>query len=224
MSRFILSLAVLGLIVGSCGNENSSSSVSSVSDQKSDQSRAVVSIVPVIDSTKNEYAWNLSDELSSTIYERLAEQEKFNIVHASRVRAKTKKLQDSQNPFGPDISWVKKAFQGDDFVVFMELVEHEEILKQSRHKAADPQKCSADLKMSMRVRVFDLRGNEPKIILQELLHDKHYIPWQFTQFNFNQVSWGDTSFHISPVGLAHEEFTKEIALRLEDYILMAQKR
>lgn len=75
----------------------------------------------------------------------------------------------------------------------------------------------------MRVRVFDLRGKEPKIVLQELIHDSHFIPRQFTQANFYQVPWGHESFSISPIGLAHAEFTKEISSRLEDYILMATK-
>ena len=188
------------------------------------QEKPIVSIVPVIDNTKSDYDWSLSDELSSTIYYRLAQQDNFFIVDAPQVRAKTKKLKEGENPFGPDISWVKKAFQGDDFVVFLELVEHEEVYKQDRKKTADPQECSADLNMSMRVRVFDLRGTEPKTVLQELVHDSHFIPRQFTQANFYQVPWGHASFSISPIGLAHAEFTKEIASRLEDYILMSSKK
>ena len=118
---------------------------------------------------------------------------------------------------------MKKSFQGDQFVVFLELVEHEEVYKQDRKKTADISECSADLNMSMRVRVFDLRGTEPKIVLQEMVHDSHFIPRQFTQTNFYQVPWGHESFSISPIGLAHAEFTKEIASRLEDYIVMSAK-
>lgn len=222
MSRFITCVSLLALLAGGCDDHNNQNNTQAYS-QPAAKGKPTVSIVPIIDNTKSDYEWNLSDELSSTIYYRLAEQDSFTIVDAPHVRAKTKKLK-GENPFGPDVSWVKKAFQGDQFVVFLELVEHEEVTKQDRKKTADPKDYNADLNMSMRVRVFDLRGNEPKIVLQELVHDTHFIPRQFTQANFYQVPWGHESFSISPIGLAHAEFTKEISSRVEDYILMASKQ
>lgn len=221
MSRFILSISVLALIAGGCNNNNQNTSQAYT--QPASRGKPVVSIVPIIDNTKSDYEWNLSDELSSSLYYRLSQEGNVALVEAPRVRAKTKKLKENENPFGPDISWVKKVFQGDQFVVFLELVEHEEVYKQDRKKTADIQDCSADLNMSMRVRVFDLRGKEPKVVLQELIHDSHFIPRQFTTANFYQVPWGHASYSISPIGLAHAEFTKEIASRLEDYILMSSK-
>ncbi len=219
MCRFIVGVSVLALIVGGCdGNQQSTAY-----EQTAAKTKSIVSIVPVIDNTKNDYDWNLSDELSSELYYRLGHQDHFQIADAPHVRTKLKRLKDGENPFGVDLSWVKKAFQGDDFVVFLELIEHEEVFKQNRKKLADPAECSADLNMSMRVRVFDLRDKEPRVVLQELIHDSHFIPRQFTQANFYQVPWGHESFSISPIGLAHAEFTKEIASRLEDYIVMATK-
>lgn len=221
MSRCILSVSLLALIAGGCGDKQSSQTQSY--NQTATQTKPIVSVVPVIDNTKNTYDWSLSDELSSALYYRLSQQDRLFLVDAPRVRAKTKKLGEGQNPFGPDISWVKKNFHGDEFVVFLELVEHEEVLKQDRKRPSAQENCSADLNMSMRVRVFDLRGTEPKVVLQELIHDTHFIPRQFTHINFHQVAWGDESFNISPMGLAHSEFTKEIASRLSDYIQMAAK-
>jgi hypothetical protein len=221
MSRLLISASFLALIVGGCGADHANNQ--QAMHQGATEVKPIVAIVPVIDNTKNDYDWNLSDEFSSEIYSRLAQLDKLNVLDAARVRGKMKKLKEGENPFGPDVSWIKKAFQGDQFVVFLELVEHEEVYKQDRRRPSDPQECSADLNMSMRVRVFDLRGNEPKTILQELVHDSHFIPRQFTQVNFYQVPWGHSSFSISPLGLAHAEFTKEIASRLEDYILMSAK-
>jgi hypothetical protein len=222
MSRFILSVSLLALIAGGCDDNNQNNP--QAYNQTATEGKPVVSIVPVVDNTKNDYDWNLSDELSSSLYYRLAQRDKVFVVDAPHVRAKTKKLKEGENPFGPDISWIKKAFQGDQFVVFLELVEHEEVYKQDRKKTADVSECSADLNMSMRVRIFDLRGAEPKVVLQEIVHDTHFIPRQFTQANFYQVPWGHESFGISPIGLAHAEFTKEIASRLEDYIVLSAKK
>ncbi|MGC1877808.1 MAG: CT253 family lipoprotein [Rhabdochlamydiaceae bacterium] len=218
MSRFILSISLLALIVGGCNDDQQACT------QSQGAQKPVVSIVPIIDNTKNDYEWNLSDELSCSIYTRIAQKDHVTVNKASTVRHKIKQIAEGQNPFGPDVSWMKKVFQGDQFAVFLELVEHEEVFNQDLKKRSEPQYCSSDLNMTMRVRVLDLRGDEPKIVLQELIHDSHYIPRPFTQANFFQVTWGDECFNISPLGLAHSDFTKEIASRIDDYISMAAKQ
>lgn len=222
MSRFLFSLSLLALIAGGC--DDSMQNQSQAYQQHPSPAKPTVSIVPVIDNTQNDYSWNLSDELSCSIYTRIAQKDQITVNKSSQVRNKAKNIAAGQNPFGPDISWMKKIFQSDPFVVFLELIEHEEVPQQNRKKPTDAQKCSADLNMSMRIRVVDLRDKEPKIILQELVHDSHFIPRPFTQDNFFQVSWEDDCFNISPVGLAHSSFTKEIASRIEDYILIASQQ
>ncbi|MBS0604030.1 MAG: hypothetical protein JSS60_03220 [Verrucomicrobia bacterium] len=223
MSRFILSVSLLALIAGGC-DDNNNNTTSQAYEQAPMRAKPVVAIVPVMDNTKNDLNWNLSDELSSSLYERISQRNHLLLVDASKVRSQVKKLGEKHNPFGPDISWVKKSFQGDQYVVFLELVEHEEVINQNKKRPSDPKNCNAELNMSMRVRVFDLRDTEPKIILQELIHDTHFIPRQFTQANFYQVPWGDPSFSISPIGLAHANFTKEVASRIEEYVMTMSKK
>jgi hypothetical protein len=217
MSRFILTVSLLALIAGGCDDDQHSA----LQTSHQSQPKPIVSIVPVIDNSQGSYSWNLSDEISCSIYNRIAERDRIIVNKSSQVRHKARQIPKDQNPFGPDISWIKKIFQDDPFIVFLELIEHEEIPKQNRKKPTDPKQCSADLNMSMRIRVLDLRENEPKIVLQELIHDSHFIPRPFTQGNFFQVDWGDECFNISPIGLAHARFTKEIASRIEDYIMLS---
>ena len=218
MSRFILGISLLALVLGGCNDDDDDdSSISSYQEVK----KPIVSIVPVIDNTKNDYSWNLSDELSCTIYNRIAWKDTVTVNKASQVRKKLRQMKESRYPFEQDIAWTKKAFQGDEFVVFLELVDHEEVPKINRKKQVDLKNTSVDLNMSMRVRVIDLRKEEPRIILQELVHDSHRIPRPLTQANFLQVDWGDDGFSLSPIGLAHAGFTKQIAARIEDYIVTA---
>lgn len=219
MSRFFLSLSALALIAGGCDDDNHNTAY----NQASAQNKPTVSIVPVIDNTKTDYDWSLSDEFSSALYSRLSQQNHIYLTDSAKVREKTKRLAEKNNPFSADISWVKNAFQGDEFVVFLELVEHEEVFEKNHRKPSDLQSCNAELNMTMRLRVFDLREQEPKVILQELVQNTHFIPRQFTSENFYQVTWDDESYSISPVGLAHAKFSKEIASRIENYILMSSK-
>lgn len=198
-------------------SQNQQSAMHSVSKTK-----PLVALFPIIDNTHSEqYRWNLSDEFTSSIYSCLA-QGPLYLESMPKVRELVKKCKEAPNPFGANISWIKKIFNKEQFVVFLELVQHEEVLIR-KFKEMDPKSCDADLKLCMRVRVFDLRAEEPRIILQELIDDSHFIPRNFTRINFQHVPWGDDNFNFSPLGLAHWEFVKEISTRIEDYIIFAQK-
>jgi hypothetical protein len=220
IARIGLASILLTLMTPGCSNKQSDNTTAL--RQKHSQAQLTVACVPIIDSTKTELEWNLSEELSSAIYDHLAQSDKLALVNPNKIRAATKKLKEAQNPFNSDVNWIKNTFAGNDFAVFLELIEHEEVLRENQ-KTDNPESCSADLNMSMRIRVFDLRDNEPKVVLQELLHDSHFIPRPFTHVNFHQTSWGDPWFSISPLGLAHAQFAKEISSRLEDYILLSSK-
>jgi hypothetical protein len=185
--------------------------------------KPIVAIVPVIDSTKQDLPWHLGDELTAAVHQHLGEGGSLYLVNEQKVADQIRKFHQGDNPFGDDLSWVKRAFSQDEFVVFLELVEHEEVPVQSS-RATTIADCAAELTMSIRVRVLDMRGKEPRIVLQELIHDSHSIPRQFTKANFYQVPWGKESFNISPMGVAHEQLTKQVADRLEEYILLAMSR
>lgn len=219
MSRVAIGL-VLALLSTGC-NQSRFSQQTVYNEQA--HSRPVVAIVPLIDSTKNDISWSMSEELTATIFHRLSQRDKLYLVDIEKIKTNLKKVPTGINPFGPSLAWTKKAFSKDEFVVFMELIEHDEI--PLRHqKTASPEEVSAELNMTVRIRVVDLRGEEPKIILQEMVHDSHHIPKQFTQTNFYQVPWGRESYSISPLGLAHAQLSKEIATRLEEYILLSKSK
>jgi len=226
MSRvppFALCLATLFAVTTGCNknkeDNNAPQTQASVQDAHHSP-RPIVALVPLIDHTVHDLPWSLSEEFTSTIHYRLLQQDKVYLSDLQKVQSATKKLNKSHHPFSDDLSWVKKMFPGNEFVVFMELTEHQEVaLKQN--KQAHLQNAPADLNISVRLRVIDVRGNEPSIVLQELVHDAQRIPKQFTRANFHQVPWGEGCYSISPLGMAHAKLCKELASRIEDYVLLA---
>ncbi len=221
MSRLAITLSLAVLVASTgCRNHQRQDQQPVVSQQQ--QLKPVVAIVPMVDRTVNTIPWSLSEEMTSAIYQRIAHKDNLYLVNQQKVAANQKKIHTANNPFATNIDWVKKTFKDNEFVVFLELLEHEESPVNAK-KTSSLENCSAELNTSIRVRVIDLRSKEPKVILQELIHDAHYIPKQFTQTNFYQVPWGEEGFEISPLGLAHEQMTKELASRIEDYILQAAK-
>ncbi|HSW86015.1 MAG TPA: CT253 family lipoprotein [Rhabdochlamydiaceae bacterium] len=221
MSRTAIVICLAALAAG-C-HDDSESRQAYYYEEKEAVIRPVVALVPIIDSTTSELPWSLSDELTTLIQERLRQKDKLHLIEDHRIRSITKKLSSSDNPFANDISWIKTAFANDEFVVFVELIEHDE-LPINGQKSSFPKECSYELNMTARIRVVDLRTEQPQIVLQELIHDTHFIPKRFSRFNFEQVSWGEDHYNISPLGIAHGALSKEIAKRVEDYILLSQSK
>lgn len=179
--------------------------------------KPIVAIAPVIDSTEEDSSWSLSNEFTYCINHQLAQKNHLSLIDLDKT------FMLNQNPFGQDINWIKKVFPHHGFIVFLELIEHNELVRRDNKKTIDSKRCSAELLMTMRVRVFDLRRDEPKVVLQELVHESHFIPRPFTRSNFQQEKWGHEMFTISPMGLAHAQFIKHICNRIEDYILLAAR-
>lgn len=184
------------------------------------RSKPVVALVPVIDSSGHDLSWSLSDEFTYTIQDRLLQREMLFLFDNQKIQTVTKTLKEANNPFGTDLNWIKSAFSKQEFVVFMELIEHREAA--ANHNLIVFSESPVELNMSMRLRIFDLRGPIPKIVLQELIHESEYLSMGFTHNNFFQVPWGRESFNITPLGLAHGKLAKEVASRIEDYILIAK--
>ena len=76
--------------------------------------------------------------------------------------------------------------------------------------------------MAMRVRIIDLRGKQPKIILQELLEKKASLKGSLAFIDYDAYHWASTSFSLLPIGIAHKDFTSLLAERVEEYIMVAK--
>lgn len=214
MQRIAL-LLCLALAAASCQHETQTAQGRFFQDGRQKPS---VALVPVIDNTPPSVEWDLSKEMTQEISNRLMNKDRLFLTPQPNVESFIGNLR--QNPFALDTAWVKQAFAGQDFVVFMELIEHnEKPIKSSAEE--DPKLCAAELNISLRVRVLDLRGEQTKVVLQEIIHQTNRLPRQFNKYNFLQDSWGDCDFPISTLGLAHAQLTKDVAERIEDYILLA---
>ena len=210
MHRWTTSLLALGLFLGGCRSDNNSATALI---QQPVITRPIVAVVPVLDRSRHELSWNVSHELTAAIRQRLAQHETLYLLDEDQVYAMTRKAAHAQDPFGLETAWIKKGYPQNEFVSFFELVDHQEI------PFSTEEDSPAVLNVSMRVRVIDLRGETPQIVLEEIVEQSHHIPKQFTRNQVNQVPWGDEMFAISPLGIAHEKLCQELASRVEDYIL-----
>ena len=188
------------------------------------RSKPIVALVPVFDRSDAEVSWSLSEEFTDHLRQRLLKRSNFYINTPEEINAEIGILNESNDPFMRDFSWIAQAFGKEEFVVFTELVEHHIHPKPSNNHFLDKLTPSCELSMVMRIRIFDLRGETPEIVLQELINQTHLIPKPSDLTEQNPDFWKKMTFIVTPLGLAHTQFSKEVAKRIEDYILLSKSR
>jgi hypothetical protein len=178
-----------------------------------------VAVASMIDSTSFDVPWSLSEELTSLISSRIAESGSIYVVRKDDTSY-------TENPFGADLSWMKREFQNHEFLIFLELVEHANVPEAKGNKIVNngPFETSTRLKLGVRVRVIDLRGQTPQIVLQELIRDSYFIPKTEIPTDYSVTVWGSSDYPKSPMGIAHTQLVNEIARRVSEYIHLAKSR
>lgn len=217
----------LALLATGCGvNHNEKQTVRFHDDGRA---KAIVTITPVYDHQNIQLPWSLAEDLTNTIRARLVS--KANLFIANALPAKSdnaaelptpREHYDENKSLNVHSDNLKVKFPQSEFVVFMELAEHKVYPKQESDKFFDKITPSYALELSMRIRIYDLRGEQPHVVLQEIVHQKHLLPKQFAKLEFDGAIWGRKTYSISPIGLAHAQFAKEVSRRIDSYLVLAK--
>lgn len=187
------------------------------------RAKPIVAVVPVIDRTTDQYPWNLSEELTYALYNRIVKRNTLWIDSIAEI-ARFKNRVQINDPFqANELKWAKQAFHEHEFLVLTELVEHDIHPKPSQNRILDRLTPSCELEMCVRIKVIDLR-EEPKLILDEVIRQVHSIPKIKDQSEQLQDKWKQKTYAVSPLGFAHLSFSKEIVYRVEEYISIAKSR
>lgn len=181
------------------------------------RAKPIVAVASMIDTTSFDVPWSISEELTTMVVQKVGQGGQIYVI--SRVDDAF-----AENPFGHDLSWIKREFPDQEFVVFLELVEHEVLPANKSKNTERLQDVSTNLNMAVRLRVIDLRPAMPKIVLQEMIRDSYFIPKTLLPTDYSTAVWGTHEYQKSPMGIAHAQLVQEIAVRISDYILLAKSR
>lgn len=204
-----IAITIFSLLIFVSCNDSKNNQVSRFYDDG--RSRPIVAVSPVIDSSSYELPWSLSEELTQLIFTNLSKNKNIFISSMSETE---ESLSASDNPFDADVDWIKNRFEKKEFLVFMELVKHNEIKKEHH----------TNLDMSIRLKIIDVRAKEPKVILQECVCDNYYIAKGPSKSDYQNVVWGSSDYLNSRMGMAHNQLANQIASRISDYIALAKSR
>jgi hypothetical protein len=213
MKRILPIIALFMAILTSCGRHNGDTSLY----YNSGRTKPIVAVVPVIDSTKlTSTAWNLSEEFTQEIQKSVYNSSKLyllrqhlseNNAHALNVvdvnKIKTKEMQ---------------SLEGAEFVIITELLDQSESAYHTQERQAPMSEVGGLFSIAMRVRILDIRGSEPKIVLQEVIDHDHIIPHFYVGCDYEKMSWGTPAFEQTPMGIAHAKIIRELITHAEGYI------
>jgi hypothetical protein len=197
------------------------------------RAKATVILTSVYDHQNIQLPWNLAEDLTTMIKSRLIHKSNLFIVNPPVPKTETleehtlatpiiNEHHDENKTLNVHPENLKVKFSDGEFVVFMELAEHKVYPKQESDSFLEKITPSYALDLAMRIRIYDLRGTAPKIVLQELVQERHLLPKQFAKLDFDSAFWGRKTYSISPIGLAHMHFAKEIARRIDSYLILAK--
>jgi hypothetical protein len=179
------------------------------------RAKPLAAIPLMIDTTTSDVPWSIAEELTTGINQAVGALNKIYLKQGDEYAI-------AENPFDKGLTWTKEEFAGQQFVVFLELAEHE-VVPLSKSKV-EGEATGSYLNMGVRVRVVDLRDSTPRIVLQEMIRESYYIPKSFFPPDYQIIFWGTDEYHKTPMGIAHGRLCHEIASRVADYILLAQSR
>jgi hypothetical protein len=211
MLRSTFIVIISAFVLASCSDSSQNDTVTSSKYYDDGRAKPVVAISSIVDSSNYDISWSLSEELSYLLKSKLSKNKNIFLTAPTEI---DDVLTNSDNPFDVNINWMKERFQNHEFLVFLELLNHNELVKDN----------ITNLEMSMRVRIIDVRGKEPKIVLQECVNDNYYIAKGSIKEDYQTATWGTLEYANSRMGLAHNQLTKELANRISDYIELSKSR
>ncbi|HSX37541.1 MAG TPA: CT253 family lipoprotein [Chlamydiales bacterium] len=209
--RYLLFYCLISIAAGCCSRCKEEQSSTRYHDDG--RAKPVVALATMVDTASFDVPWSVADEFTSSIYQLIAKKGQI-FIHAQEDFAL------AANPFADELGWMKKEFPNHEFAVFLELAEHE----MTPSKVSSELGVSNSLNMGIKIRVIDLRGAEPKIVLQQMIRDSYYIPRTLFPVDYEMITWGTDEYNKSPLGIAHHRIAQEIADRVSEYILLAKSR
>ena len=182
-----------------------------------------IAVVPAFDHSKSSLGWDLSKEFTDSITEKLIQTGHFYLTSDFVMLTSERVSSLGINPFCEDLSWLREMHSTSEFLIFTEIISHNIKPKESLFFPLSIIR-SSELNLAIRIKVVDLRPNEPQVILQEIFEDRYTIAWKMGHGTDEKGSFKHSAFQISPMGTAHNQMIKKITSQINHYILFVKSR
>jgi hypothetical protein len=181
------------------------------------KAKPIVAVLPVIDSTDTQvYNWDRSEEFTSEIRKHVAVSPRLYLLNYAGALSLAKEL---NTPHMDEIPHhVIDNLTPAEFAIVSELID-ERVTPCGIKK--NPSKLTGDLgskiQLAMRIRVLDLRGKEPKVVLQEVIYQDQDVASAY-ESDYTKAPWGSARFPQTPLGMAHNKVVRKLVAHVEGYV------
>jgi hypothetical protein len=179
-----------------------------------------VAFLPIIDRSQQELPWRISEELASGIREKLKSAGNVYLTGPELIRRGYETI-SAEEWVAADLEEFRLFAPDHDFVVLVELLDHaQEAYNGQKVQPVYPisGKAGSVLKITVHLKVIDIRKEVPRTILTQYLHSNHLVPVARVDLDYRQIPWKATTYKETPVGRAHARLERDIVAQLEKYI------
>lgn len=189
--------------------------------QRSGKQKAIVAVLPVINHGEGaDLSWDLSTEFTDEMRRHVYDSSKLYLLRDLGSREIAQRLNTPNPEMIPLVQ--AKDLGAAEFVVVSELIDQKLEPMSLRENHSQNGNEESVLRLSMRVRVLDVRHDKPKVILQEVVHNEHILDRAYMANDYQKTPWGTEAFQYTPLGFAHHKLVREIVSRVENYIEAAR--
>ncbi len=179
-----------------------------------------VAIVPVLNSSKASLGFDISDEIVFGLRNLICSNDKLFPLTQSDVNAAAALIGDSHY-FTPDTScW--KGFLNAHFAIIMEVTQHDIVpFEKGSFGNLYPTNgghSNQVLALKVRLRIIDVKYNQAKLILDEIIESNHMMPWGFDQAVNKERAFDSPNYANTPFGMAHNRLIWQLSSRIHQVI------
>lgn len=218
-----LCLPALFLLAG-CSDRTQSARETFTQYHSDGRVKPSVHVTPVRDLSAAAMPWSLSEEFDTSISSSLLKDGSLYVMPRETTEAALAKLEVPR--LDSKLNDLVTLFSPSEFLVELELVRHDEnpitdTTKLPAHMQGEAVKA---IHVEMRVRLFDLRRAQPKMLLQEIVAVEHLVDQNKTATNYHTNALGTKGYPTTPLGIAHAKLAEDVAERIEHYVAIAKSR
>ena len=186
--------------------------------QRSGRAKPIVAVLPTIDSSTREHnlCWDLAFEMTEEVRHRVFDSPKLYLLREAGG------VEIAHQLNAPNLKTLPKSatehLGAAEFVIVTELLDQMESPYGLPSGRARLDEVGSLLSLAMRVRVVDIRGPQPKVILQEVISHDHPISRAYLNADYVRAHWGTEAFERTPMGMAHSKLIREVVARVEGYV------
>ena len=176
-----------------------------------------VMLAPMMGKASVDVSWSVKSEITDRIYNNLINAGQFYFPSDEGALSYVLGKQDISSCSDARMHDITKS----NFIVLVELIDHKEVPYTGQViKPIYPcdGKIGSVIMMTAMIKVLDMRGKKPKIVLHEVLYSNHLVEKAKSFADYTENQYGSAIYKYTAYNMAHARLANDIAKNVVKYI------